>query len=66
MMAIRLLFRRDDKLENRVAVVRQMEVAKRNYIHSNQHVKPLKLAIANAKPLDDDVVGQQDVHKVHG
>ena len=66
MMVIRILFRRNDKLENRVAVVRQMEVAKRNHIHAKQHVKTLKLTIANAKPLDDDVVGQQDVHKVHG
>ena len=42
MMVIRILFRWDDKLENRVAVVRQMEVAKRNYIHAKQHIKPLE------------------------
>ena len=30
MMVIRILFRRNDKLENRVAVVRQMKVTKRN------------------------------------
>ena len=58
MMVIRLLFRRDDKLENRVAVVRQMEVAKRNHIHAKQHIKPLKLTVANTQSLDDDVVWQ--------
>ena len=51
-------FWRNRKLENRVAVVRQMEVAKRNHIHVKQHIKPLKLTVANTQSLDDDVVWQ--------
>ena len=48
--------RRDIETEDRVAVVRQMEVAERNHVHAKQKIEILKFTIADLQSLDDNVV----------
>ena len=41
--------RRDIETEDRVAAVRQMEVAERNHVHAKQKIEILKFTIADFK-----------------
>ena len=61
---IRTFFRRNNKLEKRVAVIRQMEVAKRNHIHANKEIKILKFAVADLQSLDHYVVREHDIDAI--